>query len=244
MKLLTRLAVVTVTVVLLITGVSEWLSHRTTMRFLQSHSIEMAHDPSGDHSTRDFEARARTLGRDLAAIHLVHAVVAAMALILVLTLMWRWLVVGPIQEILAQMNRLSRSVSYKHLDPRRLDEIGQMAVALNRLGDRLTETVGDAMTASELSALALLGGSIVRDVSLVHHQLIGAQAYLRNGKRSGVRPQSLTESGLQEAVERLNGIRERFDLLFDQRLREKREIALREGGQSQMWPRQAESTSR
>jgi methyl-accepting chemotaxis protein len=228
MKLLTKLLISTIATVVLITAVSEWLSHRTTMRFLDGHAQEMNHAPASAESSQAFEERARRLGNELTAIHVVHALVAVSSIVVVLTLFWTWMVIRPIQAILDQMNRLSRCVSYKHLEPRCLDEIGQMAIALNQLGDRLTESLGDAMNASELSALSLLGQTIVRKVTIARDQLATTLTLLSAASRSNVPAPPSTATTLAAVIDRLDAISEHFEHEFDKRLREKRTQAMRD----------------
>jgi methyl-accepting chemotaxis protein len=228
MKLLTKLLISTIATVVLITAVSEWLSHRTTMRFLDGHAQEMNHAPASAESSQPFEERARRLGNELTAIHVVHALVAVSSIVVVLTLFWTWMVIRPIQAILDQMNRLSRCVSYKHLEPRCLDEIGQMAIALNQLGDRLTESLGDAMNASELSALSLLGQTIVRKVTIARDQLATTLTLLSAASRSNVPAPPSTATTLAAVIDRLGAISEHFEHEFDKRLREKRTQAMRD----------------
>lgn len=226
MKLLTRLLISTVATIVLITATSEWLSHRTTMRFLDSHAMEMSRAPTPESTSMAFEERVQQLGTELTAIHLAHTLIAVVSIVVVLSLFWTWMVVRPIQAILDQMNRLSRSVSCKHIQPRCSDEIGQMAVALNQLGDRLTESLGDAMNASELSALALLGQTIVRKVTLARDRLATTLTLLNAAAKAQVPAPPSTVTTVAAVVDRLGEISEHFEREFEKRLRERRTQAL------------------
>jgi methyl-accepting chemotaxis protein len=196
------------------------------MRFLESHALEMSRTPASESTARAFEEQTRQLGNQLTAIHLAHTLVAVGSIVVVLSLFWTWMVIHPIQAILDQMNRLSRSVSYKHIKPRFSDEIGQIAVALNQLGDRLTESLGDAMNASELSALALLGQTIVRKVALARDQLATTLTLLGAAARTQVPAPPSTVIAVAAVVDRLGAISEHFELEFENRLRERRTQAL------------------
>ena len=62
---------------------------------------------------------------------------------------------------------------------RRKDEIGALTQAFNALGEQLTLTVEQSAAASKLSAMALLGQSLVRRIAQAKEHLQAAATLLR-----------------------------------------------------------------
>ena len=221
MNLRTKLLLTTATTALLVLGISEWLSYQETMQFFGNHLAEMGRDGSTPADAGSLEAGMEGLAGRLIRIHFAHAVAEVLALVAVLALFWSRLVLTPIRDILGQMNSLSHSVTCRELPVRREDEIGQMANELNRLGGRLTTAMEHAATASELSALALMGQSLLRKVATARDQLAAALRALAEARKSGSTPPDSAVISLETVLERLSALPDMFEKEFENRLRER-----------------------
>jgi methyl-accepting chemotaxis protein len=89
----------------------------------------------------------------------------------ILNLVWYRVIYRPIRQLLSQINLMGRGTWACALPVKRNDEIGELTVAFNRLGEQLTSTFQQINAASKLSALALIGGRLVREVTAIRGRI-------------------------------------------------------------------------
>jgi len=222
MKLQTKLLLATTATSLIVLGLSEWLSYEETMRFFDAHVTEMNRASSASGSTAALETNMAALGGRLIWIHLGHAALEVLALVVVLNFFWSRLVLAPIGKILSQMNRMGHSVTCRELPVGRADEIGQMGSELNRLGGKLSTALEHAASASELAAMALMGRTLLLKVSTARDQLAPALRSVAQAQRDAVAPPESAVLSLEAVLERLSNLSDLFEEEFEKRLDERR----------------------
>lgn len=222
MKLRTKLLLTTMATTLTVLGVSELLSYQETIGFFRTHLAEMSTGQAPGADAQSLEAGISALSGRLISIHLGHAVLETLALVVVLNLFWNKFVLRPIGKILDQMNSMGHSVTCQALSIDREDELGEMAGELNRLGGKLSTALEHAATASELASLALMGRTLVRKVLTVRDQLaLALRAVAQAQKDVSPPPDSAVES-LELVLERLSSLPDLFEEEFEKRLDERR----------------------
>lgn len=221
MKLRTKLLLATTVTALAVLGISEWLSYQETIGFLRTHLAEMSQTRSAHVDAQSLEAGVAALSGRLIWIHLGHAALEALALVIVLTLFWNKFVLRPIGKILDQMNAMGHSVTCRALPVDREDELGQMAGELNRLGGNLSTALEHAATASELASLALMGRTLIRKVLTVRDQLAPALRAVAQAHKDGTAPPDSAVASLEIVLERLSSLPDVFEEEFEKRLDER-----------------------
>jgi len=217
MKLGSKLVLTTTLTALVVLGISEWLSYRETMEFFGSHLVEMRVDQNTDGAS-SLERGLATLSERLIWIHLGHAALEALTLVLLLSLFWTRLVLEPIDNILEHMNAMGHSVTCKDITVDREDEFGQVAKELNRLARKLTTTISHVATGSELSTMALIGQTLLRRVSLAQDQLAVASKQVCKAQLDGLAPPASAVERLELVRERLASLPDMFEAEFRKRL--------------------------
>jgi methyl-accepting chemotaxis protein len=208
---------VTTATALAVLGFSEWLSYHETMGFFGTHLTERSTNQNvGDMWSVERELTA--LGERLIWIHLGHAALEVLALVIVLNIFWSKLVLKPIGNILDQMNAMGHSVACGDVVVNRDDELGQMAGELNRLGRKLTATLNHVATGSELSSLALIGQMLIRKVTLAKDQLTVALKEVSQAQTAGLAAPDTAVASLEVVQERLSSLPDLFEEEFRKRL--------------------------
>jgi HAMP domain-containing protein len=171
----TKLILMTTAVVALLFGVSEWLSYRHITVLLEEHERILVE--TTDHTValaklRDTRDHALLSVTSVRVLHAAGTLVIAVA---ILNLVWYRVIYRPIRELLSQINIMGRGTWACALPVKRNDEIGELTAAFNRLGEQLTSTFQHINASSKLSALALIGGRLVREVAAIRGQIgVGA----------------------------------------------------------------------
>jgi HAMP domain-containing protein len=167
MRLKKKLLLASSAIVLVILSLSEWIGYRQTSVFLTAHAKKMeteyGHAGHGA-SLKELQEGSEILFVRLATLHSFHAALTLVALVLALNALWNRAVLRPLSELLEHMNYMRRGTWKTPVPVRNRDEIGELTEAFNELGEQLTLTVQQFGSASKLSAMALLGQSMVRKV--------------------------------------------------------------------------------
>ncbi|MBI4905166.1 MAG: HAMP domain-containing protein [Acidobacteria bacterium] len=215
MKLKTRLFLTTAFAVLSILGFSEWLSHRQTAAFLRDHAALMEVEMDRADLVANLERGREGLFTRLGWLHVIHAGVTVLALVIVLGTLCDRIVLSPLDDLLRHINYMGRGTWKAAIPVPRKDEIGQLTQAFNGLGEQLTLTVQQFAAASKLSAMALLGQSVVKKVMAVRDLLCTTEQVLRvEGRQHPDVPEQALNS-LAVAIKALDDIPVLFDEEFD-----------------------------
>lgn len=179
MKLRTKLLLASSAIVLVVLAVSEWLGYHLTSLFLTTHEAKMASELShGSHGAAlaELQQGSHALFVRLAALHFFHAAFTVIALVLALNALWNRTVVRPLADLLRHISYMRRGTWKTPVPVNSRDEIGELTEAFNELGGQLTLTVHQFAAASKLSAMALLGQSLVTKVRSATELLRAAEA--------------------------------------------------------------------
>jgi HAMP domain-containing protein len=221
----TKLMLITTAVVILLFGVSEWLSYRHITALLDQHEsilIETTnHAVALEHlrATRDHALLSAT------SIRILNAAGTLVLAVAVLNLVWYRVIFRPIRQLLSHMNVVGRGTWTHALPVERNDEIGELTAAFNDLGRQLTSTFRHINSSSKLSAMALLGGRLAREVSEVRVRIAGSARVLNNRKDARM---AAVAAELGAAEERLARLETAFQSDFDEEL-----TALQASGKAQ-----------
>lgn len=178
MSLKTRLVLAASGVVLILFGVSEWLSYTQIAAHLNQWEALLEQSGARATATAHLRSEGAFLFEKLAVLWCCTAVVTCLMLLLVLNYLWRSLVETRLNELLAHIESMSRGAWTDPVSDSRKDEVGSLTEAFNQLGDRLAFTVQQFATASKLSALAIVGQRLVRRVMLVREHLAAIRSLL------------------------------------------------------------------
>ncbi len=222
MKLKNRLLLATSLTVLIVLAASEWLSYRHTVAFLQEHEIHMRAQQDHTLLVDALHIGQRSLLATLVSLHVIHAVITVLALIVVLNFLWYRLVIRRLDLLLRHINSMSLGTWTDTIPVGRADEIGQVCQAFNALGGQLTMTVQQFATASKLSALALLGHSLVRKIVVIrdHLQAVTGMVGLAKGDGREV-PESVLPN-LECIIASLQEIPAEFEVEFTRQMNQHR----------------------
>ncbi len=218
MKLKTKLLLASSAIVLVVLSLSEWISFHQMSQFLSGHEMRMASEMNHGAVLADLQQGRQALLLRSATLHTIHGIVTIIALILALNALWSRTVLRPLADLLRHINYMRRGSWGTPVPVRSKDEIGELTEAFNELGGQLTLTVHQFAAASKLSAMALLGQSLVKTVVSAAEIVRAAQIGL--DRRSGDSEDATgTESArLQRAVKLLEEIPLLFDAEFEREL--------------------------
>jgi HAMP domain-containing protein len=180
-----RLILITTAVVTLLFGVSEWLSYRQITVLLDQHEAILV--ATTDHTLALERLRATREGA-LLSVTTIRILIAGATLVIAvafLNLVWYRVIYRPIRELLRQVNIMGRGTWKCALPVERNDEIGELTQAFNQLGQELTSTFRSIDASSKLSALALIGGRLVREVKGMRTQIVAAARGVESGTEAG-----------------------------------------------------------
>ncbi len=215
MTLRTKLILVTTAVVTLLFGVSEWLSYRYITGLLDQHEAILI--ATTDHAVALDRLRAT---RDHAllsvtSIRILHAAGTLVVGVAILNLVWYRVIYRPIRQLLAHMNIMGRGTWTHAVPVERNDEIGELTAAFNDLGRQLTSTFQHINSSSKLSAMALLGNRLGRELNAVRSRIAGSGRVLNNRKDARM---NAVASELAAAEEQLAAIESAFQADFEHEL--------------------------
>jgi methyl-accepting chemotaxis protein len=215
MKLKTSLFLATGLAVLVVLGFSEWLSYLQMAAFLRDHAALMEAEMNHADLAANLRHGREMLFTRLALLHMLHAGVTVLALVIVLNTLCNRIVLAPLQDLLRHINYMRHGAWKASIAVRRKDEIGQLTQAFNELGEELTLTVQQFASASKLAAMALLGQALVKRVMEARDSLRASERLLGAARNhhEAVPEQALTS--LEAAIKTLEDIPLRFDEDFN-----------------------------
>jgi methyl-accepting chemotaxis protein len=181
----TRLILVTTAVVALLFGFSEWMSYRYITALLDQHETILVE--TTDHALALERLRTTREGA-LVSATTIRVLIAGATLLLavaILNLVWFRVIYRPIRDLLRQVNLMGRGTWNCALRVERNDEIGELTTAFNHLGQELTHTFESINASSKLSALALIGGRLVREITAMRGQIAAAARGVESGTEAG-----------------------------------------------------------
>ncbi len=218
MRLKTKLLLASSAIVLVVLGLSEWIAYSQMNQFLRDHEMRMASEMNHGAVLADLRQGRQALLLRLAALHTFHAIITIIALILALNALWSRTVLRPLTDLLRHINYMRRGNWGTPVPVRSKDEIGELTAAFNELGGQLTLTAHQFGSISKLSALVLLGNSLVKRVTSAA-DLVRA-AVTASNRHSGIGEPAADPdlARLQLAVKLLEEIPLLFDAEFQREL--------------------------
>jgi methyl-accepting chemotaxis protein len=212
MTLRTKLILITTAVVTLLFGVSEWLSYSHITALLDEHEHILIE--TTDHTLALERLRATREGALVSAttMRILNAVGTLIIAVAILNAVWYRVIYRPIRELLAQVNIMGRGTWKCGLPVKRNDEIGELTTAFNHLGQELTATFQHINASSKLSAMALVGGRLVREIRAMRGQIAASAKGIESGTEAGI-----TAAGtlLATVGQRLDTLESRFQAEFE-----------------------------
>jgi HAMP domain-containing protein len=148
-------------------------------------------------------------------VRILHAVGTLLIAVAILNFAWYRVVYRPIQRLLAQINIMGRGTWKSSLPVNRNDEIGELTTAFNRLGQQLTSSFEYINTSSRLSALALIGTRLVREVNALRGQIAAARRSFETRTDAG---DAAGITMLTAVQDRLESLETRFQRDFEHEL--------------------------
>jgi methyl-accepting chemotaxis protein len=142
----------------------------------------------------------------------LNAMLTLILSVAVLNYVWYRVIYRPVSRLLAQINIMGRGTWQSALPVSRKDEIGQLTTAFNELGEKLTSTFRHINTSSRLSALALIGHRLVRQINVARGQVLAAKGILLVRERDGLALAVATLDAVETNLQRLEGeFQQEFD---------------------------------
>lgn len=218
-KLKTSLFLSTALTVLVILGLSEWLSYRQMTAFFRDHMAIMQAEMNHADQVASLRQGREALAVRLVWVHVLHAAATVAALILVLNTLCNRIVLSPLQELLRHINYMGRGTWKAAIPIRRKDEIGQLTKAFNELGDQLSLTVQRFAAASKLSTMALLGQRLVTRTARAKEHLQATTTLLSLARDTQEPVPELALRNLAVVIELLEEIPVRFEAEFEREFR-------------------------
>ncbi len=219
MSLKTKLMLSASGVVLILFGLSEWVSYTQIAAHIDRWETLLQESGAKTATIDHLRAEGVYLFEKLAVLWYLTAAATCLMLALVLKHLWRTLIDSRFTELTNHIESMSRgSWSDPVLDSSR-DEVGNLTEAFNQLGDRLTFTVQQFATASKLSALAIIGKRLVRKVKLVREHLLAIRGLLEVAHEHRESVPEAALRNLDAAAESLASLESEFDTEFDHELR-------------------------
>lgn len=212
MSLRIKLILITTAVVTVLFGVSEWWSYQHTAALLAEHERILIETADHSIALQKLQATKDRMFLSVTTIRVLHAAVTLLVAVAALNYVWYRVVYRPIQRLLAQINSMVRGTWHSSIPVRRRDEIGELTVAFNDLGQQLTASFEHINTASKLSAFALIGGRLLRSVTSARSDIAAALKCYDRGTEAG---RSMGREILTTVDSQLGTLEQRFQEDFD-----------------------------
>lgn len=213
MSLRIRLILITTAVVTILFGVSEWLSYQHTAALLDEHEAILMETADHTAALQKLQQTRDRMFLSVTTVRIAHAVLTLLAAVAILNYIWYRIVYRPIQRLLAHINSIGRGTWHSSIPVKRHDEIGELTVAFNELGQQLTSSFQHISSASKLSALAFTGGRFVRSINSVRSDIAAAIKCFGRGTEAGRSAGMEIIAGVQD---QLDGLEERFQKEFEE----------------------------
>jgi signal transduction histidine kinase len=205
-------------VVLVLFGVSEWLSYQQTTALLERHVAILAETADHAVALEKLKNTRTTMFLSVTTVRMLYAAWTMIIAVAVLNYVWYRVIYRPIGRLLAQINIMGRGTWKSALPVHRNDEIGQLTTAFNELGQELTSTFHHINTSSRLSALAFIGHRLMREVNIARGQLLAAIQALQAAKLEGDTQSAM--SILDAVLAKLGQLETQFESDFDKEVLE------------------------
>lgn len=215
MTLRLRLMLVTSAVVFVLFGLSEWMSYRQTAALLERHEAILVETADHTVALEKLKETRTKMFWSVTSARIVHAVLTLILAVAVLNYVWYRTIYRPIGRLLAQINIMGRGTWKSALPVHRRDEIGQLTTAFNDLGQQLTSTFRHINSSSRLSAMALIGHRLVREVNVARGGILTVAYSLETANHTHV-PTLAAIAALKSVHAKLEGLETRFQRDFDQ----------------------------
>ncbi|MEO8662798.1 MAG: HAMP domain-containing protein [Bryobacteraceae bacterium] len=215
MTLRLRLMLVTSAVVFVLFGLSEWMSYRQTAALLERHEAILVETADHTVALEKLQETRTKMFWSVTRMRIVHAVLTLILAVAILNYVWYRTIYRPIGRLLAQINIMGRGTWKSALPVQRKDEIGQLTTAFNDLGQQLTSTFRHINSSSRLSAMALIGHRLVREVNAARGGILTVAYTLETASHTDV-PTLAAIAGLKSVHAKLEGLETRFQRDFDQ----------------------------
>lgn len=220
MSLRLRLILITSVVIVALFGVSEWLSYRQTSALLDEHEAILIQTTDHQAALAQLQETKRRMLEHVTWMRISHALFTLVAAVAVLNYIWYRVIYRPIRRLLAQIAIMGRGTWTSAIPIKRNDEIGELTAAFNDLGANLEATVRQITTSSKLSAMALLGHSLLRRINVVRMQINSSAMLLDDAHAKKERVPDAAVANLQAATETLRRLEDEFETNFDDQLKE------------------------
>jgi methyl-accepting chemotaxis protein len=214
-SLRTRLILITTAVVTLLFGVSEWLNYRQTAALLDTHEAILRETADHAVALERLRVTRERMFLSTTTVRILHAVGTLLVAVAILNYVWFRVIYRPIDRLLSQINIMGRGTWSSALPVKRNDEIGQLTTAFNDLGEQLNLTFQSINSSSKLSALALIGNRMIREVTAARAQVEAAARSLASCKGRDVAAAAATLAGAHAQLQRLE---EQFEHEFQREL--------------------------
>jgi HAMP domain-containing protein len=178
MSLKARLALACSGVVLLLFGVSEWLSYTQISAHLHQWEELLADSGTRATSIAHLRHEGAFLFEKLAVLWFLTALVTCVMLTAVLHYLWLRVVDTRFQQLIERIESICRGTWTDPYAEFPHDEVGNLSHAINRMGDRLTFTAHQFAAASKLAALAMVGQRLVRRVTVAREHVLAIRTML------------------------------------------------------------------
>jgi HAMP domain-containing protein len=213
MSLRIKLILITTAVVAILFGASEWMSYQHTTALLEEHERILTETADHTVALQKLRATKERMFLSVTTVRVLHAAITLLVAVSALNYVWYRVVYRPIQRLLAHINSMGRGTWNSAIPIKRHDEIGELTAAFNELGQQLTSSFEHINTASKLSAFALIGGRLLRNVTLFRSELAAAVKCYDRRDETGY---STGREILTSVGKQLEELEERFQKDFDQ----------------------------
>jgi methyl-accepting chemotaxis protein len=227
MSLRLKLILVSSSAVLILFGVSEWLSYLHTSALLDRHEAILIETTDHAVALEKLRETRSSMFLSVTTTRVLNALVTLILSVGVLNYVWYRVIYRPISRLLAQINIMGRGTWQSALPVNRNDEIGQLTTAFNELGEKLTSTFRHINTSSRLSALAFIGHRLMRQVNVARGQVLAAKGILLVRQADGLELAVATLDAVEANLGRLEG---EFQKDFDREVAEDRQTAATKEG--------------
>jgi methyl-accepting chemotaxis protein len=184
------------------------MSYRHTAALLEQHEAILVETADHAVALKKLRTTRTKMFLSVTSVRVVHAALTLIISVAVLNYVWYRVIYRPVRRLLAQINIMGRGTWRSALPVHRNDEIGELTSAFNELGRQLTSTFRHINTSSRLSALALIGHRLVREVNVAREQILAATQILQTANHD--------DGPTLSAVSTLNAVHTKLERLETQ----------------------------
>jgi methyl-accepting chemotaxis protein len=218
MTLRLKLIIVNSVIVLILFGISEWWIYSHTVALLEQHESILVETVDYNIALAKLQETRETMVSRVTIMRLLLLAATLLSVVAGVNYVWYKFITGPFRQLQAQINIMGRGTWDAPVVVDGSDEIAELATAVNQLGKELATTVKHINTSSQLSAFALVGNRLVRQINIARGQILSALETLRRAGRSGNSASDQVLVTLESANSSLASIERHFDTAFDRQL--------------------------